>query len=139
VTVDGAEAVTVTVTAATIPAPVSTANYLLYGYARKLEADAAFGAAGMTVQVVSVSSAGQVDATANATRAIMGTSYSTDSTGLWSFEIAKALAGQRLKLKFAWTDSSSVSQDETWEAEILAAQANGSDQIAWADLSPAKR
>ena len=138
-TVDGAEAVTVTVTAVTLPATTDPDNYLLYGYARKLEADAAFGAAGMTVKVLRVDPGGQVDAAADATRAIMGTSYSTNAAGLWSFEIAQALAGYRLKLQFAWTDADSVVQTEEWEAEILASAANESDQIAWADLSPAKK
>jgi hypothetical protein len=137
-TVDGAESVTVTVTALSVPAAASADNYLLYGYERKVEADAAFGASGVTVQVVSVSPAGQTDATANACRRVMGTSYVTDSAGLWSFEIAKTLADSRLKLKFSWTDSGGAAREEQWQANIAASAANASDQIAWADLSPSK-
>ena len=92
----------------------------------------------MTVKVIGIDQQGQTDATANAQRAIMGTSYVTDGTGLWSIEIAKALAGRRLKLQKTWTDADSIPQAETWEAEILASAANVSDQIAWADLSPRK-
>ena len=137
-TVNGPESVTVTVTAVTVPATTSAANYLLYGYERKVEADAAFGASGVTVKVLSVDSAGQYDAAANACRRIMGTSYATDANGLWSFEIAKTLADRRLKLQFTWTDAGSVVQTEEWQATILASAVNGSDQIAWADLSPTK-
>lgn len=134
--INEAEAVTVTVTASTVPAPADPDNYLLYGYARKLEADAAFGSAGLTVKVINVDPDGQTDATANATRHIMGTSYSTDANGLWSFEIAKVLDDSRLRLRFTWTDAASVEQTEDWEAEIDSSKANVSDQIAWADLSP---
>jgi len=137
-TVNGPETVTVTVTAVTVPATTSAANYLLYGYERKLEADAAFGASGVTVKVLSVDSTGQYDAAANACRRIMGTSYTTDANGLWSFEVAKTLADRRLKLQFVWTDAASIVQTEEWQATILASAANGSDQIAWADLSPTK-
>jgi hypothetical protein len=37
-----------------------------------------------------------------------------------------------------WTDAASIVQTEEWQATILASAANGSDQIAWADLSPTK-
>lgn len=137
-TVNGPESVTVTVTAVTVPATTSAANYLLYGYERKVEADAAFGASGVTVKVLSVDSTGQYDAAANACRRIMGTSYATDANGLWSFEVAKTLADRRLKLQFTWTDAASIVQTEEWQATILASAVNGSDQIAWADLSPTK-
>lgn len=136
--VNGPETPTVTVTAVTVPATTSADNYLLYGYERKLEADAAFGASGVTVKVLSVDSAGQYDAAADACRRIMGTSYATDATGLWSFEVAKALADRRLKLRFTWTDAASITQTEEWQATILASAANPQDQIAWADLSPTK-
>lgn len=139
VTVDGAESVTVTVTAVTVPAATSADNYVLYGYGRKAEADAAFGASGLSVEIVRIEQAAQYDATANATRHIMGTSYATDATGLWSLEIAKALAGTRLDLKFSWTDADSVTRTETWYATIAASAANESDQIAWADLSPVRK
>lgn len=137
-TVSGATAVAVTVTLATIPAATSPDNYVLFGYERKVEADAAFGASGVAVKVIGIDSAGQSDATANACRRIMGTSYVTDASGLWSLEVAKSLAGRRLKLRFTWTDAASVAQTEEWQAEILAASANANDQIAWADLAPTK-
>lgn len=139
VTVDGAESVTVTVTAANIPAATSADNYLLYGYERKVEGDAAFGAAGVTVQVLRIDAAGQTDATANACRRIMGTSYSTDASGLWSMEIAKALADARLTLKFSWTDAAGATRTETWQGLIAASAANATDQIAWADLALSKQ
>ena len=135
-TVDGAEAVTVTVTAANIPAPVSTNNYLLYDYERKVEADAVFGAAAMTVKVERVSVDAQTDATANAMRAIMGTSYSTDATGYWGFEIAKTLANSYITIKKTWTNASGKARTETWTGKVLATKANLSSQICFADLLP---
>lgn len=136
-TVAGATPVAITVTAVTLPAPVSADNYLLWDNETKLDdGDASFGTA-MTVKVVAVSVAAQTDATANAQRSIMGIPHPTVN-GQWSFEIAKALAGSRITLEKTWTDAASIGQTERWEATILASAANGSDQIAWADLSPRK-
>lgn len=136
-TVDGTETVTVTVTAVTVPATTSPDNYLIYNYERKVEADAAFGASGVTVEILELSPTVRSDATANAQRSVYGTTYSTDANGLWSVEIAKACDGGTLRLRKTWTDADgTTSHVEEWSAKIDGTLANGSDQIAWADLSP---
>ena len=141
VIISGAGAITspaggiLTVTAISLPVPTSADNYLVYNNERKVEADVAFGAAGMTVKITDLSFSGRVDAAANACRSIIGTTYSTDAAGQWSFELAKTafVAGAYLTIEKTWTDSSGP-VPESQKAKLVA-PATGAT-VAWADLSP---
>ena len=141
VVISGAGAITspaggiLTVTAISLPVPTSADNYLVYNNERKVEADVAFGAAGMTVKITDLSFSGRVDAAANACRSIIGTTYSTDAAGQWSFELAKTafVAGAYLTIEKTWTDSSGT-VTESQKAKLVA-PATGAT-VAWADLSP---
>ena len=134
-----AETVTLVCTVAAPPLPTDPDNYLLYSYERSVEADASFAAGAMVIRVVGIDVPAQTDADAAAMRAILGTAWPVDATGLWSFEIAKALDGMTLTLQREWTDARNIPQQERWIATIDATQADAEDRIAWAALNPHRK
>jgi hypothetical protein len=135
VTVDGAEAVTVTVTAATIPAPVSADNYLLYGYETKLKGDGAL--ADVVVTLMELTIEGRNDAAGNKQRTPNADSDTSDASGLWHFEIAKTAvaAGAQITVRKTWTDAEGKAKKETWMAMLDVAKV-AADQLSFADLAP---
>jgi hypothetical protein len=117
------------------PAP-ATDNVLIYGYERKVEGDAAFGASDVTVKVISVEGAFRTDAEADAQRSVVGTVYTTDATGLWSFDVSKALDGAMITLQKSYTNDAGKTITERWSATIDVTAANEAGQVSWADLQP---
>jgi len=136
VTLDGATAATCAMTAAAIPAPTSPDNYVLFGYERKVERDAPFGAGGVTVTIRAIDSTGRTDPTANAQRSPVGEELPTDVNGMWSIEVAKTLGDCRIHITKAYVDAAGSIVTERQKARLSAAAANPQSQIAWADLSP---
>lgn len=126
-----------TITAVALPTPSSASCYALYNTETD-EQDLAFGASGITVQVIDLSEAGRVDATNNRFRSIMGRSASTDANGQWSLDIPiqAFTACAKLTLRRTWTDAGEETQSEDWVC-VLAAPSSGT-QVCWADLSPVR-
>ena len=136
-TVAGDTTADLTVTAISLPTPSSASCYALYNTETD-EQDLAFGASGITVQVIDLSEAGRVDATNNRFRSIMGRSASTDANGQWSLDIPiqAFTACAKLTLRRTWTDAGEETQSEDWVC-VLAAPSSGT-QVCWADLSPVR-
>lgn len=133
VMVDGAESVTVTVTASTVPAPSSADNFTLYGYETELE-DADSPLVGMVVKVTEISG-GRVSASGNLIRNLMHRTDTTDANGLWSFDVSRALNGYRIGLLRTVTRADGSTLEETLRATIdTALIVDGF--LAFADLSP---
>jgi len=134
-TVSGDTAATYACTALSIPPTAGASNVVLFNYERKVEADAAFGASDVTVKILSVSVAALTDATANAQRSVEGTEYTTDTSGLWSFQVADVLDDAVLTLQKSYTNAAETVVTERWSAKIDTALAEDG-QLAWADLGP---
>lgn len=125
---------TLAVTAATLPSPAA-GSYLLYGYEYS-ENQTAFGAAAMTVKVVSLALAGRVDAGNNLVNSVLGTDVATDANGLWSMSIPQNAFTQQamLTLERTWTAHDGSTTTERMRAKLVAPTTGSS--VAWADLSP---
>jgi hypothetical protein len=118
------------------PSVPSTDNIIIYSFERKVEADAAFGASDVTVKILSVEGRFRTDDETDAQRSVVGTEYTTDATGLWSFEVARALDGARIVLQKSYAAASGTTVTERWTATIDVDAANEAGQVSWADLRP---
>ena len=135
-TVAGATAVSVTMTALTIPAVGTADTWVLYNYERKLEGNAAWGLSTITIAVSEVDPDAQVDSVDNLMNVVYGTTYTTDANGLWTLTIPQILDDHWLTVEKSWTNAAGKVKTEKWRATIDGSLANGNGQIAWADLAP---
>lgn len=133
-TTAGATAVTCTMTRAALPTPTDADCYLLHNQERRIEGDVAY--AGIEVYVQDLHWYGRQDAAADAIRSPIGTTYTADADGLWSFEIAKAAfdAGAVLTLVRTRWMADATTQTETINAVLDADAADDEDRVALADL-----
>lgn len=136
-TVSGTTALTCEMTTATITAP-SASNYLVYGYEPTLDGNTMAGSAAVKVTIVACDDKAMYTASDGTIRRLLGTEYSTNSAGLWSFQIDKnaVASGASITIEREFTDADGNTVTRRLWAVMDDSVANADDQIAFAAWSP---
>lgn len=125
------------VAAASLPAPSSPDNYLLWCDETQVDyGDVAFGEGEMTVEIVRMSQAARKNVDDNKYRSFVQRSFSTDANGQWSIEIPKDVveAGGTLTLRRRYTDENGYPVTEDTTVILDADMAEDDDTLAWTAL-----
>ena len=136
-TVSGTTALTCEMTTATITAP-SASNYLVYGYEPTLDGNTMAAASAVKVTIVACDDKAMYTASDGTIRRLLGTEYSTNSAGLWSFQIDKnaVASGGSITIEREFTNADGNTVTRRLWAVMDDSVANADDQIAFAAWSP---
>ena len=125
------------VASASLPAPTSPDNYLLWCDETQVDyGDVAFGEGEMTVEIVRMSQAARKNVDDNKYRSFVQRKFSTDANGQWSIEIPKDVveAGGTLTLRRQYTDENGYPVTEDTTVILDADMAEDDDTLAWTSL-----